>query len=260
MEHVSRAIPLVLMLLLLMTGLMVGAVCADAPKPPVPEFTVKLVAYPYDLPSIYGIDEYTGANITIHAGFRFENKTIEVSIKNVYYSYSYNGSSCWIVYNVKVKGHYGDSWQILYPQYGHYPGQGTYGYRVISLPADGYPEGGEIDFQVQSIAMYNARVTRYEYKGGFVTPYIEYADLTGESSDWSPTQTILMPKNSSAASPAPTLSPQNQTGSVIISSTKSDVLFGLSSEQIVIIFLGVAIVVLLAVVALLRRGRGVSTK
>ena len=50
-------------------------------KPSVPEFTVKLVAHPYDVPTTYSTDPYTGETIT-HAGYHMENKSIEVSIKN----------------------------------------------------------------------------------------------------------------------------------------------------------------------------------
>ena len=54
---------------------------ASIPKPSVPEFTVKAVSHPYDVPTTYSTDPYTGETIT-HEGYHVENKSIEVWIKN----------------------------------------------------------------------------------------------------------------------------------------------------------------------------------
>lgn len=57
----------------------------DISKPFAPEFTVKTVAHPYDVPpkTTTTIDQYTGKETTITTpGYHAENKSIEVQIKN----------------------------------------------------------------------------------------------------------------------------------------------------------------------------------
>ena len=54
-------------------------------KPSVPEFSVRIVAYPYDVPpeTTTTIDEYTGKETTTtQPGYHVENKSIEITIKN----------------------------------------------------------------------------------------------------------------------------------------------------------------------------------
>jgi hypothetical protein len=75
--------------------------------PSVPEFTLKFEAQPYDLPPTYGIDSYTGKNVTIAEGGHVENKSIVVTIKN-------QPSSGDLYYNVRDKGHFEESWTELY--------------------------------------------------------------------------------------------------------------------------------------------------
>jgi hypothetical protein len=75
--------------------------------PSVPEFTLKFEAQPYDLPPTYGIDSYTGKNVTIAEGGHVENKSIVVTIKN-------QPSSGDLYYNVRYKGHFEESWTELY--------------------------------------------------------------------------------------------------------------------------------------------------
>ena len=57
----------------------------DIPKPLTPEFTVKIVAHPYDVPpkTTTTIDQYTGKETTTtQPGYHVENKSIEITIKN----------------------------------------------------------------------------------------------------------------------------------------------------------------------------------
>jgi len=55
--------------LAMFSQLMVTTVYAQSiPKPSAPEFTVKYVDNSYDLPPTYGIDEYTGQNVTKDQG------------------------------------------------------------------------------------------------------------------------------------------------------------------------------------------------
>jgi hypothetical protein len=87
---------------------------ASIPKPSIPDFTLKFVIDSYDVPPTYGIDQYTGETIITEGGYHVDNKTIEITIKNQPYTYSYNDSSAWIVYNVMVKGHFGEDWKTVF--------------------------------------------------------------------------------------------------------------------------------------------------
>jgi len=77
---------MLLTLLVLSTFVMVKAVFAESIQAPyVPEFTVELVAHPYDVPPVTTttIDQYSGEEIvTTIPGYHVENKSIEITIKN----------------------------------------------------------------------------------------------------------------------------------------------------------------------------------
>ncbi len=64
----SKTVALMLFTLLVLSGLVkVGSVFAQSiPRPSIPEFTLKLVAHPYDVPdkTTTTIDEYTGKETT----------------------------------------------------------------------------------------------------------------------------------------------------------------------------------------------------
>jgi hypothetical protein len=179
-------------------------------KPSVPEFTVKLVAHPYDVPTTYSIDPYTGENIT-HPGYHVENKSIEVTIKNQPFSpyKDANGNYIGLYYNVSYKGHYGNDWSY-YPNYGGWYPASHSDYVVIAFSFGGNNQssytsssqaelganispGGQADFRVQAII---GNVT--EINTGFImfgSEVINYDIITVETSDWSSTQTVTIPAN-----------------------------------------------------------------
>ena len=108
----NKCFTFVLVLVLASSSLMaVKPAQSSTTKPSVPEFTVKLVAHPYDVPTTYGIDPYTGKNVTIQEGHHVENKSIEVTIKNQPFSpYKDANGSYGLYYNVRFRGHYGHDW------------------------------------------------------------------------------------------------------------------------------------------------------
>ena len=83
MGSISKGFSLLLVVILAVSSLMMveSAFAQSIPKPSVPEFTVKIVAQPYDVPTTTSIDSYSGKEI-IHQGYHVENKSIEVKIKN----------------------------------------------------------------------------------------------------------------------------------------------------------------------------------
>jgi hypothetical protein len=155
-------------------------------KPSVPEFTLKLVAYPYDVPTTYGIDPYTGKNVTIQEGFHVENKSIEVAIRNQPSTTHKLENDHYInlFYNISYKGHYEKDWSYYSYEYNSewfLPSQSESEYTVISFKQ--IPSEGQMDFRVQALIGY---FTHY------YMPFKVY-EFTGETSGWSETQTITIP-------------------------------------------------------------------
>lgn len=175
------------------------------PNLSVPEFTVKLVEHPYDVPTTYSIDKYTGENIT-HPGYHVENKTIEISIKNQPSAY---GENYTLYYNIRVKGHFEKNWTELQS----YSARSDSKYTVLSLPVY-YPPKAQVDFQVEAIIVhsYENRVFSDDWlaqhplaevmQPGLEDIYEREFEIVG-TSGWSETQTVTIP------APVTLLLPQN---------------------------------------------------
>ena len=228
-------------------------------KPSVPEFTLKYVDNSYDVPPTYEIDQYTGENVTAKYGYHVENRSIEFTFKNqpfapytdssgnniqLYYNFRFRGNygEAWTYYPEDSKGrsviHYGGGIQVddtqLYPPL--YPASNS-DYTVVSLrlgllgPPVGsqeIPDGVEVDFQAQALIGY---FNRNDYG---------YYIFTGESSDWSNTQTLTIGEGQTStpspsttpppsSSPAPTSTPYQEP-----QQTEQDITIGVAITTIVI--------------------------
>jgi hypothetical protein len=224
MGTASKSFSLVLIVLLAVSSLMmVESVFAQSiPKPSVPEFTVQIMASPYDVPTTHSIDPYTGKDIT-HQGYHVENRSIEVSIKNQPFN-TFNDSG-WIVdfyYNVRVKGHYAQNWIELYnpvvnPELYSVGSQFTvFNYPEEYSDTEGmhfdigtFPAGGQVDFQVEAMTGYVHRgynPNASDQLGMF--PWV----FDGETSGWSNTQTVTILETSTSISPSPFQHPTINTG------------------------------------------------
>jgi len=128
-------------------------------KPSVPQFSVKLVDYSYEVYPVPTTDPYTGP-ITI-PGYRVENKTIEVTIKNQLFTpyTDEDGHKINLYYIIQFKGHY-EEWQS-YESYS-YSGtrlvQSDSSYTIYSMPTDKYAYGSKLDFRVQAVIGYDEYV------------------------------------------------------------------------------------------------------
>jgi len=161
------------------------------PKPSVPEFTANLISSTPESQSV--------------------NKTIELSIKNQPFVSNFG-----FFYDVRMRINDGN-WGLLYPNnnsvpnlsYGEYTilsyssgyfgveYQHHLGYKVENLTA-----GDKIDFQVQAMIGSIQRVYNSNFTNQLdIYPYV----FTGETSDWSNTQTITIPASSSSSAPSPTV-------------------------------------------------------
>lgn len=192
-------------------------------KPSVPEFTLRIVSYPYDVPlkTTTTIDEYTGKETTtIQPGYHVENKSIEIVIKNqpftpynltkyTYYhrDFEKNGSidgpytvdsykTINFYFNVQVKGHYGENWKSVGERYAGFEGpkpnvETDSQYTIVSIGED-YPESTLLDFRVR------ARIGYYHAFGPGLA--ILGYDFYGQESDWSIIQTLDLSETSSSPS------------------------------------------------------------
>ncbi|MDR0471148.1 MAG: hypothetical protein LBH79_05435 [Nitrososphaerota archaeon] len=184
----------------------------------VPDFTVKYLEYPYDVPAVEYVDTYTGETQTI-PGYHVVNRTIEITIKNQ------RGYSD-LRYNVRYKGHYETSnadavWRELFPSpavgtvpSASLPCQSDSEYTVLSfyywefgIPAT----GGAVDIQVEAIAG--------TIKSNVVSlmPDVSFY-FVDELSGWSSTKILTIPAytneapNQNDSAPNPTYGSE-QTGS-----------------------------------------------
>jgi hypothetical protein len=200
----AAAFIMALLLSALVVAVLFGIVQA---KPSVPEFTVKLEAHPYDVPPTYEIDPYTGENVTTHAGYHVENKSIVFTIKNIPFT-PYNdtdGNFIELYYNIRAKGHFEEYWTEL----GHINSSDSE-YVIVSyaLGENAHKEilreittGDKVDFQVET------QVGYYTTKYDFIIRIGSF--FTGETSCWSDTQTLTIgesqtPTPSPATTPTPT--------------------------------------------------------
>jgi hypothetical protein len=210
----NRALIAVLVCALFASSLVVTVANAQSiPKPSAPEFTVKFEAHPYEEPPVYEIDQYTGENVTIQEGFHVENQSVILTIKNQPFQRGYNGTSYYLVYFIRVKGHYGDAWENF-----KFLDQSASECTEFSKSID-YAHGAQLDFQVQSIIGHS--YLEYIPPAPPLSMHGSYWDqnATDETSDWSNTQTITIPEPSPSESVSPSPSPTSElTPSPVVTS------------------------------------------
>ena len=260
----SKTLALTLVLLTILSSLTLQPANAKTnPKPSVPEFTIQYVAHPYDVPTTYTTDPYTGETIT-HPGYHVENRSRVLVIKNQPLPPDLSNGKVTVYYQVRYKGHYSDNeWYEVY-HLPDYPVQSDSEYTTISPKLNiqsksASTDGAKIDFQVQaligSIYLVEARL----YGGA------NYWTFDGEKSDWSSTQTItvnLPTPTPSTSSPTPTTpsTSQNPPSTPQQPVVETGVLFGLDWEQTIIATLGIAVAALAVTTALLLYTRNRKTK
>ena len=263
----SRGFALSLIFILAVSSLlMVKPAFASIPKPSVPEFTVKFVDRSYDVPTTSSIDPYTGETIS-HPGYRVENYTVDVTIKNQPFVSYYDAPSSFNVslyYNVRFKGHYSDEWMTAYSPYTDYPKQSSSTYTVLTFISESdneyvlggrmvqFPPEAQVDFQVQALIGYVHRVLQ-----GQEAPWY----FTGEESGWTNTQTITIGTSAPTATPStpPSATPQ-ETPVPTQSGPQTATVLGLGwGEFAIIVLLSVIAVLLVIAIVYLRKRSTKST-
>lgn len=251
------------------------------PKPSAPEFTVKIVSYPYDVPSktTIKIDQYTGKETTTtQPGYHVENKSIEIRITNppftpisiteiTYWSEEQQKTCTYdcnytadLYYSVRVKGHFGNEWNTTHDAC---KVQLDSKYTVFTISSN-YPKEAKIDFQVRASIGYFYPVGR----SGLIMGY----KFSGKYGDWSNIQILTMgeigstavPDNNQptpmpAPTPMPTATAPDPTATPTKPIPQTDVIFFLQN-QVNIIFAVWCIVIGVLVIALAFYRRRVSNK
>jgi hypothetical protein len=267
--ELGKQATIMLITILAATSIVMAGHASGTTKPSTPEFTSKYIDLSYDVPPTYGIDPYTGKTVTTQDSYHIDNRSIQFTIKNQPFT-TYmdpSGNQTGLYYNFRIKGAYGTEWDY-YPFAPNGISTNRYGgpfdpispispaskiaqsnteYTTITIKIPGVyrvPTKAQLEVQVQAIAGYMVYQDRL---------YV----FIGESSDWSPTQTLTIGKNTSAtASPSasPTTAPQDTTAPETEIVNQNAALFGLDLFQIAMFSLIVIIAVLLAVaVAYLRK-------
>ncbi|MCW3983183.1 MAG: hypothetical protein NWE96_04225 [Candidatus Bathyarchaeota archaeon] len=267
-----KHVALILTVILTLSSLIMVNPSLEITKPSIPEFTLKYVDNSYDVPptTTTKIDPYTGnKTVMTQAGYHVSNRSIEVIIMNQPFTpyTDANGHYINLAYAVRWKGHYSDSWNNL-PNRTAYFGATNSKYTSIVFGLDwkenpgirgnkdfyydyyldGVPTGGQVDFQVQAAIGYSELVPMPR------NPFHDndyYMIYRGQTSDWSSIQTITINDNSvypDSPSPSATTNPSNSlsepTTTPQQSSIQSGAFFGLDWEQIALILLGAAVLVL----------------
>lgn len=223
---------------------------SSMPKPSVPEFSLKLVRYSSEQPAVYGLDPYTGENITIIPPKYQEHTEIVITIVNQPFTPYKDSNGNWIelYYRVRSKGHFSNNWEgsgrIVEA------GPQNSSLRVVTFPADYYSPNAQIDFQIQAMIGY---VTQSAYP----MPYrYETVFEALETSQWSSTQTITIDDSVSATTPD-TSPAQNPTEPLNQSNTQSAVTqSGLGWTEVgLLLVVGVVFVLLIVNVVYLRKKR-----
>ncbi len=208
MGRISKNFALFLTLIIAMSCLTLIVKPANTqtiPKPSVPEFSVRYADNSYYASSPTTITDQYG-NSRVVQGY-VENKTVEFSIKNqafTPYTIPYNSSDPYntgqkvnLMFNIRMKSHLESNWTYITHLSDGYLNQSDTNstiasYQLSNLFPSSIPYGTEVDFQVQALIGY---VHRY--------PVIASWMFNGTESDWSPTQTVIIP----ASSVSPTSTP-----------------------------------------------------
>ncbi len=191
----------------------------EIPKPAVPQFTVKLIDSSYDIAASNSTDPYTGQTIT-QPSQHIEARTIEIKIKNEAFTpFEVKlGTSNWTAYyqyNIRWKGHFEKDWHDLFSASNGYLGRDSESPETVFAPQGEYssteglqmhiqgmyttfPPNSTLEFQVQAMIGFVHREVSAIPSGGWM--------FTGETSDWSPTQTLTITDSSNSTS-TPTQQP-----------------------------------------------------
>ena len=220
MGNIRKGSSLILVAVLAISSVLMIEIVWAQPMLSAPVFSLKFEAHPYDVPTTYGTDEYSGKNITIQEGYHVDNQTVTVTIRNQDFITSSNGHNYYLYYNIRSKGHFGKIWTEFYsdPMHSFSPNTfstdlpsgflfPSYSEFTVLTRLVGYPADSQIDFQVEALVWQDSQVYISDHPmapvdlgGHYEQRFSFYA-----TSDWSDTQTITIPTTSASTTSTPTV-------------------------------------------------------
>lgn len=259
--EVNKRVALLLISILAVSSLMLveSAFAQSIPKPSVPEFTVNLVSHPYTVVPNPTTDPYTG-KVTTYPAYINENKSLEIKIKNQPHNSYQMADGNWsrLYYNLRYKPHFSlDDW-VYYPistdaDYAVNVNASLFEYTVISLDSGLYGylilDSNQIDFQVRALTGYDE--ARYGVSGNTGELIWLGNHFTGEKSDWSTTQRLIIPTlpSSSANLFSPTT---NSTSPASTTDQTTEPALNDTSQTLQLeIIIGTLVTIFLAIISLL---------
>jgi hypothetical protein len=195
MDSLSKGLSLLLVVVLVASSLLIiqFSTAQSTTDLYIPQFTVRIVAHPYDVPPSQSIDPYTG-KVTNQNGYHVENATIEMKIKNQ------PSNNPHLYYGIGGKGHFEQTWVRNTDENSPKPTNSDY--TILLFPII-YAPNSKVDYQVET----------------FIGLYVFHPPTDGnpigsgwyftieQESGWSDTQTLNIPDTSASASPNPTSTP-----------------------------------------------------
>jgi len=257
MNKTSKSFTIFLILILAASSLIIVKTAgAQITQVSVPEFTLQYVEVPIDVPPMTTIDPYTGKSVNISPEYHGETRNVDITIKNQPFNpyTDANGNSVCLFYNVSLKGYYENLWQRYPPSgYGNnFFAASTSDTTVIRVSLGYYPEipsGGQLDILVEA-------VLGTQSSTGF-----SIVAISGLTTPQTVTVGYNTPTEPATASPiqSPSISAtpglQNPTPVPQQPSTQSNIIFGLTYEQIGIAGLCILVIVLAAALVFTHRKR-----
>ena len=214
MGSIGKGFSLLLVVTLAISSLMMveSAFAQSTPKPPVPEFTLKLIDNSYDVPPTSTVNPYTGKTET-SGGYHVQGYLeVQIRIKNP--------PSAGVFYQVQTKGHFSQNWNAIeywigeagsyYPRTPYKEQDYTSEYTILKYDDNGnLPREGQIDFRVQTLIGYPV----IHHTSDHLDLYNTWASFSfnGTASDWSNIQTINMANDAVPAYPQNPTSSSNPT-------------------------------------------------
>jgi hypothetical protein len=249
----------------------------------VPEFSLKIVEKPYDVPPTYTFNPYTGEQVIEDWGYHVQNKSVQITITNQKFTPS-DGDH--LMYNIRWKGHYSetDDWSYLAGEIANADYATDYIYasgsyftvvyggltsRDTSSDSDFYlytgSQEGEVDIQIQTLMGKSTPVQCSP--NTLMGPTVRF-DFTGQSSGWSNTQAIDINKNTVKSNPTPieNITPQPTTSNTATPTTsdtqqvkQNQVLFGFEWKDAAIAVLCIIVATLTITLVVSRKKSIVKT-
>jgi hypothetical protein len=249
-------------------------------NPSIPEvIAAKYVDCSYEVPPVYGTDQYTGETVVKQEGYRIDNRSLAVTLRNQPFTAYTDGdeNKIGLYFNFRLKGSYGTSWDY-YPfsengfttqVYGgffwlngtHSPApeliqsHGDYTTITFTIPgAYRVPTGAVLDVQAQTMMGYMMYVDKvYEFSGETSGWSTSRTVTVGDSASSSTGTTI---QNSTVSPTQASYSTTNSNANATQSGAPQIFTIGIDWQTVAITVLTIGVVLLIVVVAVQQRRLG----